>query len=206
MSDVRRSALGKGLLALLYLGAAAIGVGSAWVVLTQAAGMGRAAGPWHVSLLAGSADADAHTRARVALGGLLALNREETMYYLAQVDSQGRPLRSRCTYRVSGVPPAARWWSVTAYAGDFYLFPDEAHRYSVNGLNARLDAEGRFALVTAPAEPPAAQRAGAPWLPTPGDRGLVFTLRIYNPGPALVAAPGALVPPLIERLAGAPAC
>jgi hypothetical protein len=193
----------------------AIGLASAWLAVRREAGV--AAGPWRASLLAGSADADAWTRARVAIGGLLALNREETMYYVATHDSAGAPLRSRCSYRVVGTPPAARWWSVTAYADDFFLFEAPQRRYSVNGETARLDARGRFAFHTGPNEPVGAQPVQAtaadgaaarssaaaaapaePWLPTPGDRGLLLTLRVYNPEAALQAAPASLDPPRIE--------
>ena len=183
---------------LWLLAAVALGLGSAWGVLRSVSGYGASAGPWRASTLAGSPDADLYTRARVALGGLLALNREETMYYVAATDSAGAPLRSRCRYRVSGVPPQARWWSVTAYAEDLFLFPNPQRRYSVNGANAPLDAQGRFALLSGPSSPPGAETL--PWLPTPGDRGLLFTLRVYNPTPALAAAPGSLQAPRIEAL------
>lgn len=180
----------------------ALGVGSAWVLLRTLSGPaagGVSVGPWRTSLLTGSPDADAYTRARVALGALLALNRDETMYYLAQTDSDGRALRSVCSYRVSGPAPAARWWSVTVYADDHFLFEDPQRRYSLSSRNAVLDRQGRFALVSGPES--AAQRAGgAAWLPTPGDRGLVFALRLYNPNPDLSSAPGSLVAPRIERL------
>jgi hypothetical protein len=175
----------------------ALGLVSAWLTLKNAAAFGSAAGPWRASLLAGSAEADPYTRARVAVGGLLALNREETMYYLAATDSRGRALRSRCHYRIVGTPPKARWWSVTAYADDHYLFEDTRHRYGINGATAVLDAQGRFAVVTGPTAPPA---GSVPWLPTPGDRGLLLTLRAYNPDPALQAAPASLEAPLIEPL------
>ena len=182
--------------------AVAAGLGSAWAVLKSSAAFGERAGPWRVSTLAGSADADLYTRARVALGGLLALNRQETMYYVADTDSSGAALRSRCTYRVSGTPPAARWWSVTAYAEDFFLFPVDSKRYSVNGSTAALDTQGRYTFISAPQRPADVVPGGAerPWLPTPGDRGLMFTLRVYNPAPTLAAAPALLEPPRIERL------
>jgi hypothetical protein len=96
------------------------------------------------------------------------------------------------------VPPAARWWSVTAYGEDFHLFDAPQRRYSVNGRSAVLDAGGRFAFVSAPTEPHDA--ATTPWLPTPGDRGLMFTLRVYNPEAALQAVPGSLAPPRIEPI------
>ena len=71
-------------------------------------------GAWRTSLVSGSPDADLYTRAKVAHVALLALAREETLYYVAEVDDRGDKLRSRCRYRIGGVPPPARWWSVTA--------------------------------------------------------------------------------------------
>jgi hypothetical protein len=185
-------------LVLLYLAAVPAGLASAWWTLKRVDAFGSAAGAWRVSLLAGSAEADLYTRARVALGGLLALNRSETMYYIAGTDSSGAPLRSRCSYRIEGRPPPARWWSVTAYAEDMFLFPNAERRYSVHGGNVGLDARGRFAFITGPLAPAAV--AGLPWVPTPGDRGLVLTLRLYQPAPALQSAPQTLEPPRIEPL------
>lgn len=185
---------------LLYLAAVAAGLTSAWWRVHQGSDYGTAVGAWRVSTLAGSPDADLLTRARVAVKALLALERGETMYYVAATDSEGAPLSSRCSYRVSGTPPQARWWSITAYADDFFLFPDGQRRYSVNGGTATLDAEGRFAFVSGPRAPADA----LPWLPTPGARGLLFTLRVYQPAAALHAAPHSLAPPRIEPVGPCP--
>lgn len=189
---------------LLYLAALPVGLGSAWWALKRVDTTGVAAGPWRVSLLAGGADADLYTRARVALWGLLALNRDETMYYVARHDSAGAPLRSRCSYRISGTAPSARWWSVTAYADDFFLFPNAERRYSVSGANVGVDAQGRFAFTSGPARPSEQAASALPWLPTAGDRGLVFTLRLYQPGDALRSAPQGLAAPGIEALGACP--
>jgi hypothetical protein len=189
-------------LVLVHLAALPAGIASAWWSLQRVEAFGSAAGPWRVSLLAGSADADLHTRARVALGGLLALSRDETLYYVARSDSNGAPLRSRCSYRVRGAAPPARWWSVTAYAEDFFLFPDAPGRYSVNGAHATLGGDGHFTFVSGPTVPERAD--GVRWLPTPGDRGLVFTLRLYQPAAALRDAPSALAAPRIERIGDCP--
>jgi len=175
----------------------ALGLASAWAVLRAQPALGPRAGAWQVSLLAGSPGADPWTRARVAVGGLLALNREETMYYVATADSAGHQLRARCTYRMTGTPPSARWWSITAYADDLFLFPAPEPRHSVNNRSAVLDVQGRFTLFSGPTQP---AEAGSPWLPTLGDRGLLFTLRVYNPGAALQADPGSIDPPRIERM------
>lgn len=178
----------------------ALGLGSLWWWARPAHTLVAAAGPWRASLLAGSADADPWTRLRVALGGLLALTRSETLYYLADHDSGGQPLRTRCRYRVHGTPPDARWWSITAYAGDHFLIANDERRYSINGATAALDAQGRFSVSTGPIAP----GAGTPWLPTPGDRALLLALRVYNPGPALQADPATLAAPHIELLGACP--
>jgi hypothetical protein len=174
-----------------------LGLGSAWLAVRAPGSLGSvSAGPWHASLLTGSADAGLYTRARVAVNALVALSREETIYFLATRDSAGQALRSRCTYRLTGTAPQARWWSITAYADDMFLFPNAQNRYSISNASARLDAAGRFTAHTGPQQP-----ANAPfWIPTPGDRGLVFTLRLYNPSPLLVASPKILNAPSIERI------
>jgi hypothetical protein len=185
----------------LYLTAVALGAGSAWWVLRKANWTGQLVkvGAWRGSTLTGSPDADMYTRARVALEGLLALGRDETMYYIATQDDSGRPLRSTCNYRVAGTPPSARWWSITAYADDFYLFDAPGQRYSLNGSTAKLDGQGQFVLSTGPQE-----QADVHWLPTPGQRGVVLTLRLYNPSPGLQASPASLKPPTINPIGACP--
>ena len=175
---------------------ALLGVGSAWLWLTRTDPAGTRIGPWLVNLEAGSRDASMYTRARIALKALLALDRRETLYYIAQQDDAGRLLRSNCRYLISGSIPAARWWSVTAYADDIFLFPDAEQRYSVSGENPTLNTVGRFSAVTGPETPVS---GATKWLPTPGDRGLILTLRLYNPRPEVQADPGALAVPSIQR-------
>ena len=188
----RRLAIG----AALYFSAVLIGLGSAWWVLKKAPWLNPSVqvGAWKTNLRAGSVDADMYTRAAIAINALLALGREETMYFIATHDDAGRPLRSQCSYRIEGTPPQARWWSITAYANDLFLFDAANGQYSLNGTTAQLNAQGRFALQTG-SQP----SDGIYWLPTPGQRGLVLALRIYNPEPALQAVPSSLVPPTIVQ-------
>ena len=180
----------------LPLLAVVCGLGSALWMARHAPANGIHVGAWHASLLAGSERADRYTRARIAVGGLLALNRAETLYYLATTDTTGTPLHARCHYRVSGVPLPARWWSITAYADDLYLFPNAMHRYSVNQATARV-SQGRFSLETGPLPP---KDTAMLWLPTPGDSGLVLTLRLSQPESGWQQAPADLAAPLIERI------
>jgi hypothetical protein len=174
-----------------------LGLGSAWWAIRGWSLAGPVhTGAWSTSTMSGHVDADMYTRARVAVGGLLALSRDETMYYVTRADDSGAPLRADCRYRIEGVPPPARWWSITAYAGDLFLFPNAIGRYSVNGFTARLGENGRFALVTGPAQPEGADF----WLPTPKSGPLVLTFRLYNPEPGIVSTPASLAAPSITRI------
>ncbi len=155
-------------------------------------------GPWEGSLLAGSPNADLYTRARVAVVGLLALDRRETVYYIARTDTAGQVLRSRCQYRIDGIAPSARWWSLTAYAEDHFLFDAPQGRFSLNGALATLDTRGEFHLWTGPKA--VAEPGTDHWLPTPGDRGLELTLRLYHPSEAVQQNPQTLIAPTIERV------
>jgi hypothetical protein len=179
----------------LYTAAALAGVGLTFAFLrSPLLGQEVRVGAWRTSLVSGSPDADAYTRAKVARVALLALAREETLYYVAEHDSRGARLRSLCRYRITGATPAARWWSITAYADDYFLFADDARRYSVGSSQLQPDAQGRFTMSTGPLAP----GDGSAWIPTPGDRGLVLTLRLYNPDPAIAADPRAFAAPAIE--------
>ena len=191
----RRALIGAG----LVLAGVALGLGSAALTVRIAAyAESTRAGAWRVNLAAGGADAGLYTRALVAVVGLLALNREETLYYLAEQDDSGRALDAQCAYRVSGTAPSARWWSITAYGGDYFLFPSPNRRYSFNMKSVEPDAQGRFAMVTGPSA-----REGR-WLPTPGSGRMVLALRLYNAAPAIARDAGSLDAPRIERTGDCP--
>jgi hypothetical protein len=187
---------------LFWGSALVVGLASAWWVVRSGGDESVTVGAWRSEVLAGSVEAGPYTRARVALGGLLALGPEETLYFVAERDDSGRPLRADCAYHVSGPTPVARWWSVTAYGDDRFLLPAPQHRYSVNSA-AQGAVPGRVAFTTGP-RPPAGETsergadalppATGSWLPTPGDKGLLLVLRLYQPGPALRANAGSLVP------------
>jgi len=89
-----------------------LGLGATWFV-TSRGGMGDSVvdGPWKTSLVVGSPQSDPYTRARVALHGLLALNRNETIYYTATTDNEGHALDGHCVYEIRGRDPNTRWWS-----------------------------------------------------------------------------------------------
>ena len=172
-----------------------LGLGSAWYAITHGTGQQDIVqnGPWRTSLAAGGADADMYTRAHVALVGLLALNKSETIYYTATSDSAGAALDPACSYRIEGRDPEARWWSFTAYARDNYLIPNPQKRYSVGKTDVVRGTDGRFVIRLS--RTPEAQN----WIATSPD-GFDVTLRLYNPGPAVLANPSTVeLPALIKE-------
>jgi hypothetical protein len=170
-----------------------------WALLRAPASSQIVVGPWQTSLVTGSVDADIYTRARIAIGGLFALNRAEAIYFGAAQDDDHQPLRARCTYLVEGRPVAARWWSITAYADDHFLIRNAANRFSYNMGNLKLGPDGTFKVMVAPSEQP------GHWLPTGDGRGgfnLLF--RLYNPAPEIAADPGAVRLPSIKKIGACP--
>jgi len=197
-----------------------LGLGSAYQAVRSGLAGGEVAnGPWRTSFVTGSVDADLYTRARVAVGGLLALAPSETVYWNAEHDAEGRPLDARCDYRVTGSELPARWWSVTAYAADHFLIPNDAGRYSFSQTTLAREPAGAWTVRVA-TQPPtqgplptSGVTAGAPrseakpseganWLPSgrAGATGpFALTLRLYNPAPEVYERPASLALPRIER-------
>jgi len=181
-------------LVLSTLVAVALGVGSAYYLVLHGTGQQDIIinGPWRTSLAAGGVDADMYTRAHVALTGLLALNKTETIYYSANRDSRGEPFDPACSYRIEGRDPDARWWSITAYGRDFFLIPNPQKRYAVGKTNLVRAADGSFVirLSQVPVE--------GNWIATSPD-GFEITLRLYNPGPLVLSNTATVELPTITR-------
>lgn len=136
-------------------------------------------GPWRTVLGAGSENANIYERAAIAVAGLYALSKEETLYYTSFTDDSGAALDAHCDYRLSGQPFAARWWSLTLYGADHYLVPNSAHVYSRHVRNLAFDADGYYSIqISASLKP-------VNWLPAPVDGRFSITLRLYNPSKSI---------------------
>jgi hypothetical protein len=170
-----------------------LGLALTWFTVVRGAMPGGVSdGPWKTNLLIGSAGGDMAIRAAVAVHGLLALNRSETLYYSAYADGAGNRLDGNCTYRVSGRDPMTRWWSVTAYAADDFLIPNPAHRYSVSKTSVAHNADGTFTATVSP------NAAAQNWIATAG-KPFSLTLRLYNPDPSVAADPAHAALPSIQK-------
>ncbi len=158
-------------------------------------GMGRVkSGAWGTNFTFGGKDANPWVRAGVAVRGLLALTRTETVYFQPLTDSEGRALRTDCDYTIQGKGVDARWWSITVYGDDNFLIPNAQKRYAYTMNNIRYEDDGSFKihLSRLPGD--------GNWLPL-GEKTQDFsiTLRLYNPGENVCLNPEKLDLPKITR-------
>lgn len=151
-------------------------------------------GAWSTNLTIGSSQAGIYIRALVARTGLFALNKSETIYFIAETDDNGESLHSNCDYRIEGKDIETRWWSITAYGADHYLIANEKNRYSFNGRDVRRKADGTYHIFMS-----SYPKAGN-WLPTGNHKQLYLALRLYNPKPSVYQNPtGVELPQIIKE-------
>lgn len=175
----------------------ALGLGSAvacGIAAFRAGGV--QVGPWTTNLDVGSRAASPWLRAGVALGGFLALDRSETLYFAAFDDDDGRTLSRRCSYRVEGDVPDARWWSVTVYGADGFLISNRARRYAFGASDGV-----RRGAVTMELAPRSDDPRVVPLGDEPADASFSLALRLYEPSPTIVRDPRRARLPRIRRLA-----
>lgn len=150
-------------------------------------------GPWRTNLSTGGADAGLYHRARVAWYGLWALQSSEVVYYSANTDSSGQPLRHDCSYRVEGKDPDTRWWSVTAYNDDHFI-PNAGNVYSFSKTTVQRETEGSWIIRVSK------QEQEKNWLPSGEQSGtMVLSLRCYNPGQSIFSNPATVELPRIIK-------
>ncbi|WP_421790445.1 DUF1214 domain-containing protein [Hyphobacterium sp.] len=152
---------------------------------------------WRSDAAIGSDAADPYTRAYVARRGLLGLRREEATYYLRNVDDDGAQLSENCAYVIEGEAPAARWWSVTLYASDYFLAQNTDDAHSADASRLPVDEDGLW-RATIQAENPG---DGSFWISSryAGEFDLLF--RLYNASEDVLNTPeDILVAPNIVRL------
>jgi hypothetical protein len=180
-------------LAILVLGGV-LGFGSAVLAIRHVGGLGAVrVGPWSTPLDGGGTGRDMYTRAAVALSATLALSRQETLYFRAAVDSQGRALVGNCSYTVHGPDLPARWWSITLYGADHFLIANPRHKYSYASDNIARGPDGGFSIAVTAAPQP------GNWLDPEGAAGLVLLTRLYRPSDRAASDPRAIALPAIDR-------
>ena len=155
---------------------------------------------WTSDWSIGSESANPYVRARVARHGLLALTKEEAVYFTRTTDDDGEPLREACVYRVEGATFPAEWWSITLYDGDSRLPMNTDERLSFDQTQAnKAFREGEEWLFDVRSQ--ALGDDTRPWVSSKNAGAFDLMLRLYRPSSELIAEPeGILTPPSIRRL------
>lgn len=132
-------------------------------------------GAWTAWPKVGSVGADPYARAVNARRGEIPLAIGEGMLLTAEQDESGRGLDAACTYRVAGVTPPARAWTVTV-AGRGPRDSDTAPmREGFTATEILRETDGQFVITLSPEVQP------GNWLPMPRAKGPVrLALRLYD--------------------------
>ena len=149
---------------------------------------------WATDLAIGAKSADPYTRARVARHGLLALAKEEAIYFTRDRDDDGDFLREDCIYELSGVGQDAHWWSITLYDGDSRLPMNNDEALSIDATTVGGDKPWRARIAPTPGD-------AEHWISSRHAGVFDLTLRLYRAAPNLLENPSVyLSAPRLKRL------
>jgi hypothetical protein len=94
--------------------------------------------------------------------------------FYARTDDVGNVFDGRCTFRLAGLTPTARYWTVTLYTPDGRLVPNSTNRHGFTSEEIVRDSDGRFTITVAPLARP------GNWLPTGGIEQFVLVWKLYD--------------------------
>jgi hypothetical protein len=155
--------------------AAAIGLGATWLTLTRGIAFGSLTiGAWTAWPKSGSVDIDPYARATIARTGELPIGAGDGVAFYAHTDDTGNAFDGRCTYVVSGMTPAARYWTLTLYDAHGRLVANTIDRHGFTSAEILREAEGRFVINVGPRARP------GHWLPSGGIEQFVMVWRLYD--------------------------
>ena len=155
--------------------AAAIGLGATWLTLTRGIAFGALTiGAWTAWPRSGSVDIDPYARATIARTGELPVGTGDGVAFYARTDDAGNPFDGRCSFAISGLSPAARFWTLTLYGPEGRLVANTTDRHGFTSAEIVRDADGRFTIHVAPRARP------GNWLPTGGIERFVLVWRLYD--------------------------
>ena len=173
----------------------ALGLAATFFSVESGFGFGAVkAGPWTAWPRSGAPEADPYARAALARSGELPLGLSVGLSFFARADSAGALLSGRCSYEISGVLPAARFWTLTAAGPRGYLVANSAGRYGFTSGEILRRAGGAFVITAAPTVQP------GNWLPLGSPERFVLVLRLYDtPVSATASALSAVSLPVIRQ-------
>ena len=155
--------------------AAIVGLGATYFALTRSAAFGALRiGSWTAWPKTGTADADPYARASIARTGELPIALGDGVSFTARADDDGKPLDGRCDVVLSGVTPAARFWTLTLYNNNGELVANSLNRHGFTSQEIVRRSDGSFEIVVGPRASP------GNWLPTGGIERYALMLRLYD--------------------------
>jgi hypothetical protein len=155
--------------------AAIVGVGITWTTATKGTNLGTLTiGAWTARPKTGTSDIDPYSRATIVRNGELPIGTGDGVAFTATSDDGKKPLDGRCDVVVSGVTPAARFWTLTLYDNKGHLVANSLQRYGFTSQEIVRGADGAFEIRVA-----SRSRAGN-WLPTGGIERYALMLRLYD--------------------------
>ncbi len=155
--------------------AAAIGLGATWLTLTRGVAFGSLTiGAWTAWPKNGSVGIDPYARATLARTGQLPVGTGDGVAFYARTDDAGNRFDGRCTFTISGLTPAARYWTLTLYDPQGRLVANTIDRHDFTSEEIARDADGQFAINVGPRARP------GNWLPTGGIERFILVLRLYD--------------------------
>ena len=105
-----------GVCVLVLVIATVVGLGTTWMTATRGVDVGTVTiGAWTARPKSGTSDIDPYSRAAIARSGELPIGTGDGVTFLAKADATGKRLDGNCDVTVSGVTPAARFWTLTVY-------------------------------------------------------------------------------------------
>lgn len=169
--------------------AALVGLGATYWALSRGAAFGALTiGSWTAWPKTGTADADPYARASIARTGQLPIALGDGVSFTARTDDSGKELDGRCDVVISGVTPAARFWTLTLYTSAGELAANSVNRHGFTSQEIVRQADGSFEIVVAPRANP------GNWLPTGGVERYGLVLRLYDTAVGVSTKAGREVP------------
>ena len=161
------------LLALVI--ATAVGLGLTYATATRGTDIGTLKiGAWTARPKNGTSDVDPYSRATIARSGELPIGTGDGIAFSTTTDDKNKPLDGRCDVVVSGVTPAARFWTLTLFDRKGHLVANALQRYGFTSQEIIRASDGTFEIHIA-----SRSRAGN-WLPTGGIERYALMLRLYD--------------------------
>lgn len=173
----------------MLLVAAIVGLGGTYISLTRGQGFSTLSiGPWTAWPKTGTTDIDPYAQAAIARLGRLPIALGDGVEFLARADDKGRLLDGRCDVELTGVTPAARYWTLTLYGASGELVANSVKRYGFTSQEILRRADGSFQITIAPRASP------GNWLPTGGVERYMLALRFYDTSIGISTKEGREVP------------